>query len=259
MDIRAYNRRAWDIQVEKGDKWTVPVSSEDIARARAGDWTIVLTPRKPIPREWFPDLAGLPTLCLASGGGQQGPILAAAGARVTVFDNAPGQLAQDRLVAERDSLDIATVEGDMRDLSTFEDRSFGLIVHPVSNLFVPDILPVWREAFRVLRAGGVLLAGFCHPVLFLFDQQPAEEGRLEVRHRIPYSDLTSIEASERQRYIDRGDPLVFGHTLEDQIGGQLEAGFVLTGFYEDEFGPEDKDPLSDFLSPFGATRAVKPA
>jgi len=31
--------------------------------------------------------------CLASGGGQQGPVLAAAGAHVTVFDNSPRQLA----------------------------------------------------------------------------------------------------------------------------------------------------------------------
>ena len=40
-----------------------------------------------MPADWFGDLAGAPVLCLASGGGQQGPLLAAAGARVTVFDN----------------------------------------------------------------------------------------------------------------------------------------------------------------------------
>jgi 2-polyprenyl-3-methyl-5-hydroxy-6-metoxy-1,4-benzoquinol methylase len=69
-------------------------------------------------------------LCLASGGGQQGPILAAAGARVTVFDNSPQQLAQDRFVARREGLTLETVEGDMRDLSVFADVSFDLIVHP---------------------------------------------------------------------------------------------------------------------------------
>jgi hypothetical protein len=54
-------------------------------------------------------LAGIEVLCLASGGGQQGPILAAAGAKVTVFDNSANQLVQDRLVADRDGLTIETV------------------------------------------------------------------------------------------------------------------------------------------------------
>ncbi|MCJ7532099.1 MAG: class I SAM-dependent methyltransferase [Anaerolineales bacterium] len=158
----------------QGNVWTVPVSSQVIAAARQGQWQIVLTPTKPVPRSWFPELTGLDTLCLASGGGQQGPLLAAAGARVTVLDNSPRQLAQDRFVAERDRLTITTVEGDMRDLSMFPDQSFGLVVHPVSNLFVPDVRPVWREAFRVLRHGGVLLAGFNNPVLYIFDADKAE-------------------------------------------------------------------------------------
>jgi len=157
MDIRAYNREAWNRQVEEGNEWTLPVSSEVIAAARKGQWQIVLTPIKPVPQAWFPKLAGLDTLCLASAGGQQAPVLAAAGGKVTVLDNSPRQLAQDRFVAERDGLSIITVEGDMRDLSMFSDQSFGLIFHPVSNLFVPDIRPVWRETFRVLRREGVLL------------------------------------------------------------------------------------------------------
>src|SRR5205085_1973198 len=101
--------------------------------------------------DWFPPVAGLEVLCLASGGGQQGPILAAAGARVTVFDNSPNQLAQDRLVADREGLALETVRGDMADLAAFPDARFDLIVHPCSNMFVPDVRPVWREAFRVLR------------------------------------------------------------------------------------------------------------
>src|SRR6185295_5347255 len=112
MDVRAYNRRAWDRKVEEGDKWTIPVGAAVIAEARQGRWHILLTPVKSVPKSWFPPLAGRDILCLASGGGQQGPILAAAGAKVTVLDNSPKQLAQDRLVAGRESLDIATVRGD---------------------------------------------------------------------------------------------------------------------------------------------------
>ena len=233
MDIRAYNRQAWDRQVEQGNVWTVPVSSLVIAVARQGQWQIVMTPTKPVPRSWVPELAGLDTLCLASGGGQQGPILAAAGARVTVLDNSPRQLAQDRFVVERDRLDITTVEGDMRDLSMFPDHSFELVVQPVSNLFVPDVRPVWREAFRVLRHGGVLLAGFNNPVLYILDTDKAEQGVFELKYSLPYSDVISLSDQERQRYLDEGAPFEFSHTLEDQIGGQIDAGFLISGFYED--------------------------
>lgn len=254
MDLRSYNRDAWDRQVRAGNRWTVAVGPEVTAAARRGDWSVILTPTKPVPREWFPPLSGLDVLCLASGGGQQGPVLAAAGANVTVFDNSPGQLAQDRAVAARDGLAIATVEGDMRDLSVFADGQFGMVFHPCANAFVPDILPVWREAARVLRTGGVLLAGFTNPVMFLFDDARMEAGEFVLRHRIPYSDLTSLDDEERRRYTDKGEPLCFGHTLADQIGGQLDAGFVLTGFYEDG-GSEWK--LTEYIPSFIATRAVR--
>ncbi len=254
-DIRAYNRQAWDKSVAEGNEWTIPVDAETIQAARQGNWSIVLTPVKPTPRDWFPSLAGLAVLCLASGGGQQGPVLAAAGALVTVLDNSPRQLAQDRLVAEREDLALATVEGDMRDLSMFPDGSFGLIVHPVSNLFVPEVRPVWRECHRVLRTGGVLLAGFMNPVFYIFDRDLLDEqGILQVRYPLPYSDLESLPPEKLQRTLDQGWPLEFGHTLTDQIGGQLDAGFVLTGFYEDR---DPRSALDDYLPVYIATRAVK--
>jgi ubiquinone/menaquinone biosynthesis C-methylase UbiE len=48
----------------------------------------------------------------------------------------------------------------MADLSAFDDDSFALVYNQPSTLFVPDVAPVWRECYRVLRPGGVLLAGF---------------------------------------------------------------------------------------------------
>ncbi|QDV70514.1 Ubiquinone biosynthesis O-methyltransferase [Rosistilla carotiformis] len=256
-DVRRHNQKAWDKQVDRCDRWTTPVDRETIQRARCGDFAIVLTPIKPVPADWFPPLTGLKTLCLASSGGQQAPVLAAAGAEVTVFDNSPSQLGQDRLVADRDGLDITCVEGDMVDLSMFSDQSFDLIFHPCSNSFVPKVLPVWRECHRVLRSGGVLLAGFTNPMRFLFDDERKENGNLEVRYPLPYSDLDHLDEVHIQEAIDAEKPLEFGHTLEDQIGGQLRAGLMLTGFYEDRFPKTDNDPLSDFLDTFIATRAVK--
>ena len=254
-DILAYNRRAWDRQVQRGNKYTVPVGQEEIARARNGDWSIALTPTKLVPSEWFQPLFGLDVLCLASGGGQQGPILAAAGANVTVFDNSPAQLAQDRLVADREGLTIETVQGDMANLSVFTDARFDLIVHPVSNVFVPDVKPVWREAYRVLKPGGTLLSGFMNPVHYLFDPFALEAGELRVVHRFPYSDVESLSDAERAKLAEQDAPLEFGHTLDDQIGGQINAGFLLTGFYEDI----DPDTiLGKHIPSYIATRATKP-
>ena len=256
-EVAGLNRKAWDALVASGNRWTLPVSSREIEAARRGEWHIVLTPTVPVPEAWFPDPAGTRVLCLASGGGQQGPILAAAGFRTTVFDNSPRQLAQDRTVAEREGLDLEIVEGDMRDLTVFEDEAFDLIVHPVSNCFVPDINPVWAECARVLRTGGELLAGFTNPVRYLFpDDLEHESDLLCVANRIPYSDLKQLSEDKQAKYITDGEPFEFGHSLEDQIAGQLRVGLVLIDLFEDVYAP-DEDALSRYIPSFVATRARK--
>jgi SAM-dependent methyltransferase len=258
LDIRSYNREAWDRKVAEKSMWTVPVDAGAIEAARRGDMKIILTPTKGVPQEWLGDLNDCDLLCLASGGGQQGPLLAAAGARVTVFDNSPAQLAQDELVAARDGLELRTVAGDMADLGVFPDACFDLIVHPVSNCFVPDLAPVWREAFRVLRPGGSLLAGMMNPVYYCFDPVLAEKGVAKFCNKLPYSDVGSLDPETLARFQKEGLPMEFSHSLTTQLAGQLEAGFVLTGFYEDDFGPDIEDPIGAYLPPMMATRALKP-
>ncbi len=249
--ILEHNRTAWNNAVDSGNEWTHPVSASVIEAARRGEWHIVLTPVKHVPREWFGQIDGARVLCLASGGGQQGPVLAAAGAQVTVFDNSPRQLAQDEFVAARDGLSLTTVQGDMADLSAFANASFDLIVHPVSNCFVPDVRPVWKESCRVLARGGALLSGFNNPVLYIFDEELEDQGVLEVRHPLPYAD----SPEKQQDKVARGQPFEFGHSLEDQIGGQIDAGFVIAGLYEDAWHVERVS--SRYFPPFIATRAVK--
>jgi SAM-dependent methyltransferase len=223
-----------------------------IAAARNGEWSVLLTETKPVPRAWFPPLEGLDILCLACGGGQQGPVFAAAGAHVTVLDNSPRQLDRDREVAEREGLVIVTVEGDMRDLSRFAGESFDLVFHPVSNNFVPKVLSVWRGAYRVLRQGGVLLAGFMNPDVYVFDMADAEKGIIELRYPLPF-DPTQLSEQERLRMFGMDSPLEFSHTLDDLIGGQLNAGFLLTALYTDR----QNSPLGKFMPAYIATRAIK--
>jgi ubiquinone/menaquinone biosynthesis C-methylase UbiE len=255
MDIRSFNREAWDKLVENGNPWTVPVSPEVIAAARRGEISVLLTEQKSVPDEWIPPLKGLDVLCLASGGGQQAPIFAAAGANVTVLDNSPKQLERDRFVAHREGLQLITVEGDMRDLSIFADESFDFIFHPVSNVFCPDVLPVWRETYRVLRFGGTLVAGMMNPFYYIFDFAEMEEkGELNVRYSIPYSDSESLPPEKLEEFKKTGTPLEFSHTLTDLIGGQCEAGFQIIGLYEDV---HKESVLSKYHPTYIATRALK--
>jgi len=257
MGVSAHNRKAWDRLVEEGNRWTVPVSEAEIAEARAGRVKVLLTETKPVPQDWFPPLAGADVLCLASGGGQQGPILAAAGANVTVFDNSPKQLSKDREVADKYGLGMKTLLGDMRDLSELSTRSFDLIFHPVSNVFIPDVRPVWGECARVLRVGGTLLSGFVNPVEYMFDPQLMEIGELKVKYALPYSDLESLTEAERAELHGEDAPLEFSHTLGELIGGQLEAGFVISGFYED-YRSDSK--AAEFMPSYLATKArLEPA
>jgi SAM-dependent methyltransferase len=255
FDAVAHNRAAWDREVASGNEWTRPVGPEVIERARAGDWSMVLIGYQPVPRDWFPAaLAGVAILCLASGGGQQGPVLAAAGADVTVFDNSPAQLARDDEVAAREGLAIRTALGDMRDLSAFADASFDVIVNPVSNVFCPELAPVWRESFRVLRPGGTLMAGFMNPDIFIFDVAALDEREeFVVRHRLPFSTLDLPDAERTRSYGD--GPIEYSHSLTEQIGGQLAAGFILTHLAE---APHHMDATARYLPGYIATRARKP-
>ncbi len=257
MDTVAHNRAAWNEQSKSGNRWSVPVDRETIESAKTGNWDVILTPNKSVPKNWFGDLSGKRVLCLASGGGQQAPVLAAAGAKVVSFDNSDEQLAKDQMVADRDGLDLTTTQGDMADLSTFGDSAFDLIFHPVSNVFSERIQPVWNECARVLKENGRLLAGFMNPTIFLFDHEDAEEsGALVVKYALPYSDLTSLPPEKRAKIEEANFAYEFGHTLDEQIGGQINAGFSICGFYEDSWD-DDSTPLNRFTSTYIATFATK--
>ena len=254
-EILNHNRLAWNFESDGGDSpWCVPVDSATIAAAKQGQWDIFLTPLKAVPKNWFGDIAGKRMLCLAAGGGQQVPVLAAAGATVTSFDLSPSQLAKDGAVAAREGLDIRLEEGDMADLSRFDDQSFDIVVHPVSNVFAPDINIVWRECSRILVDDGRLLSGFMNPDFFLFDHDAIEDGGvLEVRYELPFTP-TSLPPRLYDRRIDRREAFEHSHSLGDQIGGQIAAGFTIHGFFEDRWN-DAATPLNRYMPTTFATYA----
>lgn len=249
MDYQEINAATIDRWVAEGWAWGKPVSHEACLQARRGIWNVQLTPTKPVPHSWFGDLRGKRVLGLASGGGQQMPIFATLGAECTVLDYSPRQIESELLVAEREGYRIHAVRGDMTRPLPFEDGAFDLIFHPVSNCYIREVRPVWRECYRVLRPGGLLLAGFDHYINYMVS---ADER--SIVNRLPFDPLSNPDQMEQLARDDAG--VQFSHSLEEQIGGQLEAGFALLALYEDVNG---EGYLNDMNIPtYLATRAMKP-
>lgn len=246
QDINAETIDRW---CADGWEWGVPISHEAYLAAKAGSWDVLLTPNKPVPHEWFGELKGKKILGLASGGGQQMPIFTALGASCTVLDYSQHQLDSERMVSQREGFEIEIIRADMTKPLPFPDGCFDLIFHPVSNCYVEQVEPIWRECFRVLKPGGVLLAGLDNGVNFWFDDN---EERLT--YTMPFNPLVN---PDHRALLERQDcGMQFSHTIDEQIGGQLKAGFILTDVFEDTNGQGN---LRDHNIPtFWATRAVKP-
>lgn len=256
--IVRHNQKAWDVESDSGESpWCIPVAPAIVDAAKRGDWEVFLTPQKPVPREWFGDVEGARVLCLASGGGQQVPVLAAAGASVTSFDLSALQLDKDRETSARAGLTVEFEQGDMTDLSRFADGSFDVVFNPVSNVFVPDATVVWRECHRVLAPAGRLLAAFMNPDFYLFDHDALEQGgALEVRYRLPFASQRDLPPRLHDRRVDRNEAFEFSHSLDTQIGGQIRAGFSIVGFYEDRW-TDAATPLNAYMPTSFATLAKR--
>ncbi len=248
MDYQDINAETIDRWIEEGWEWGKPVSHEVYAAATQGIWDVKLTPTRMVPHEWFGDLKGKKILGLASGGGQQMPVFAALGAECTVLDYSAKQIESERMVAEREGYDITVIQGDMTKPLPFEDGTFDLIFHPVSNCYVREVRPIWRECFRVLKPGGYLLSGVDHYINYIVDEEEKE-----IVNSLPFDPLTNEEQRKQLEREDAG--MQFSHTLEEQITGQLEAGFTLLDLYEDTNGEGRLHELN--IPTFLAMRSVK--
>ena len=251
------NAEAIDSWIEEGWEWGIPITPEAFNKAKKGEWDVLLTPKKPVPKEWFlphlkdGNLNGVKLLGLASGGGQQMPIFAALGADCTVLDYSPAQLKSEELVAAREGYKIDIVRADMTNPLPFADNSFDIIFHPVSNCYVEDVYHVWQECFRILKPGGVLLSGMDNGINYLFDDEIDGKESLSIVNKLPYNPLKNPD--EYKKSVENNWGIQFSHTIEEQVGGQLKAGLTLTHLYEDsgDYG------IGEYIPNFIATRSVK--
>lgn len=249
MSYQDKNAAVIDRWVRDGWEWGRPINSAEYKAALAGRWAVKLTPTKFVPHDWFGELKGKRLLGLASGGGQQMPVFAALGAECTVLDYSEEQLKSESLIAEREGYSINIVRADMTKPLPFEDGAFDIIFHPVSNCYVRYVEPIWRECYRVLAEHGVLIAGMDNGINYLFDG----EDETRVVNRLPFDPLNDPEQLRQLEASDGG--IQFSHTMEEQIGGQLRAGFTLTDIYEDTNGEGRLHELN--IPCYIATRAIK--
>lgn len=237
-DLSKYNKERWEELAEAGVEFSQPMLDldEDSARSLVDAQGIM------------GDVAGKDVLCLAGGGGQQSAAFALLGANVTVFDLSEMQLQRDREAAAHYGLEVATVQGDMRDLSCFADAAFDVVWHAHSLNFVPDPRPVFDEAARVLQAGGLYYLHCLNPAYH--GMEAAEWTGRGYPMRVPYVDgaemvrddphwTISDEAGGERRV--KG-PREFRHALSAIINGLIERGFIILGIWEDF---ADADPNAE--------------
>jgi len=257
MDYTEINAKAIDKWIEEGWEWGIPITHETFKNAKNGKWDVLLTPLRDVPHEWFfpflknERLDGVRLLGLASGGGQQMPIFSALGAECTVLDFSDRQLESEQMVSKRENYKINIIKADMTKTLPFDDNSFDIIFHPVSNCYIEDVYHVWNECYRVLKAGGILLAGMDNGFNFIIEDFTVRP--LTITNKLPYNPLKNPE--QMKHSLNEDSSVQFSHTFDEQIGGQLKAGFVITGAYEDF--SNDPDAISDGIPAFWATRAIK--
>ena len=224
MDIFDRVERNIDRLAANDVNWSHPATAEQLQRAREGTPGLPFGVNDSIPAAWLGNLRGRKVLCLAGAGGLQAPLLACAGAEVTVLDLSEKMLDKDREIAAREGLSIRIEHGNMCDLGRFEDGSFDLVLNPPSLFYVPDVMPVFREVYRVLKSGGSFIMISMAPIAYVCDYDEAL-GCYKAVNRMPYRSTD---------HADQGDWVEYGHTMESYIGGQLQCGFVLTGYKESQ-------------------------
>ena len=245
QDINAETIDRW---IEEGWEWGKPVNHETYINAKNGKWNVLLTPVKSVPHEWFGEMKGKKLLGLASGGGQQIPIFSALGAECTVLDYSDRQLKSEEEVSKREGYQVEIVKADMTKPLPFDDESFDIIFHPVSNCYVEKVEPIFRECYRILKKDGILLCGLDIGINYIVDTR--EE---KIINSLPFNPL--INENNRKQLKEEDAGIQFSHSLTEQIGGQLKAGFILTDIEEDTNGEGRLHELN--IPSFIMTRAVK--
>ena len=100
----------------------------------------------------------------------------------------------------------------------------------------------------MLKKDGILLCGLDIGINYIVDEQGER-----IVNGLPFNPLKDEELYRLS--IQNNDSIQFSHTLEEQIGGQLQAGFILTDLYEDTNGEGRLHELH--IPSFVSTKSIK--
>ena len=176
------------------------------------------------------------------------PIFNALGAICSVLDYSSKQIESELKVAKREGYKIDAIEGDMTKILPYEDETFDIVFHPVSNCYVEDVQHIFNEVYRVLKKGGIFLAGLNNEINYIVDNDEKE-----IVWKMPFNPLKDKKA--REYLIEKKAGVQFSHNITEQIGGQLKAGFTLLDLYEDTNGFGRLHELN--IKTYIATKSVK--
>ena len=218
MSEHEQNRRAWDAMVRQKQRFARPALDKDYEA----------TLKELDPCGWLGDVRGKKLLCLAAGGGRQGPIYAAAGADVTVVDISAAQLELDREVGSELKLDLRTVQTSMDDLSMFSAGEFDLVIQPVSTCYLSDVRIIYAEVARAIRPAGVYVSQHKQPTSLQASSDPSLRGYEIVQ---PYFHAGPLPPVEGSLHREQGT-LEFLHRWEELIGAMCRVGFVVEDLTE---------------------------
>ena len=242
------NRRIWDLRVRKRLAHTRTATDSDFQNPLA-----VVN-----DKGWMGEsVQGKRILCLASGGGLQSVLLAAAGAEVTVIDLSPAMLDQDRRIAAERRLAIRIIEGSMDDLSMLEQAHFDIVAQPVSTCYIPDVVKMYQEIARITAPGGLYLSQHKQPISLQASPVPGPTGYIITE---PYHRSTPLPTTVGHYEHRETDTMEFIHSWNDLLGGLCRCGFVIEDLQE----PHHADPIapvgsfghrSQFIPPYVAIKA----
>ena len=242
-----HNRKAWDELARQKQRFTQAAKDEEFKNPLA-----ILD-----GCGWLGgSIAGKRLLCLAAGGGRQGPLYAATGAVVTVVDVSAAQLELDREVAASRKLDLKTVQTSMDDLSMFQAAEFDIVVHPVSTCYVDDLRAVYDSVARVTRPNGIYVSQHKQPTSMQADVEPSPNGYELTATYYHDGPLHSVRGSLHR---EEGT-LEYVHRWEQLIGLMCRAGFVVEDLSEPIHADESAKPgsfahRSQYVAPYVRVKA----
>ena len=230
FDFKQHNRSAWNRLAKEGNRFARPAKESDYENPLAS----VDGPG------WLGnDITGKRVLCLAAGGGRQGPLYAAAGAVVTVVDISDQMLMIDRQVCTSKGLTMQTIETSMDDLSMLATASFDIVIHPVSSCYVPDLSVVYGEVARVTTENGLYISQHKQPASLQASVDTDRNGRYVLMHE--HGTNRPLPEPEQSSLIREPGTCEYVHSWQTIVGALCGSGFVV----EDLIEPDHTDVGSE--------------